>query len=100
MDESLEGRGRLKDEARDSSGPSNTFGERTRDARFAFEELRMSRFANGARLLSGAVMAVLGWAGPGWATYGGGACHCRAPVAVVQPTTVVLAPQCQTVNQT
>jgi hypothetical protein len=60
----------------------------------------MSRFMSGARLGAGAVLAVLVWAGPGWATYGGGACHRCAPVAVVQTTTVALAPQCQTVNQT
>src|SRR5882757_2297801 len=78
----------------------NTHCERTRDARFAFEELRMSRYMSGVRLLPGALLAVLGWTSPGWATYGGGACNRCAPAPVVQTTTVVLAPQCQTVNQT
>src|SRR5271170_530037 len=60
----------------------------------------MSRYMSGVRLLPGALLAILGWAGPGWATYGGGACHRCAPAPVVQTTTVVLAPQCQTVNET
>src|SRR4051794_10595605 len=47
-------------------------------------------------------VAVVGLAGPAWATYGGGACYrvCPPPVIATQCNVVALAPQCQTVLQT
>ena len=64
------------------------------------KENRMAKSLFGARLATGVFLASLGWAAPSFATYGGGACNTCAPVAVVQTSTVALAPQCQTVNQT
>ena len=59
----------------------------------------MSRNLKRAWAASAAILGTLGWADPGHATYGGGACNRCAPAPVIQTTTVTLAPQCQTVNQ-